>query len=488
MPSNPKVEYGDFQTPDALARQIVGLLQARGLHPTVIVEPTCGVGSFIKAAISGFGQTPRYYAFDLNPAYLQALQERTATNQVRLQIACQNFFTHDWAAFFAEFNAEQILVIGNPPWVTNAALGALGSANLPAKTNFQGYRGFDAKTGKANFDIAEWMLIKLFESLQPNMAYVAMLCKMATARKVLHHAWQRQFNVLQASLHRIDAPKHFGAAVAACLLLAQIGQGPATTEAAVYDDLDGARKISRFGLSGKTLIADLDAYRQCQELDGRAAYTWRSGVKHDAANVMELTQNGTAFINGFKEIVEIESDYVYPLLKSSDLANNRLIPRKYVILPQTQLGAETAQIARHAPQTWHYLLKYADLLNKRKSSIYQKQPQFAIFGIGAYSFAPWKVAISGFYKRLRFSVVGNSDGKPIMLDNTCYLIPCASRAEAHFVADLLNSDLCQRFLEALVFFDAKRPITKEVLQRIDLQKLAERLDLAEQAQQYLQRP
>ena len=71
-----------------------------------------------------------------------------------------------------------------------------------------------------------------------------------------------------------------------------------------------------------------------------------------------------------------------------------------------------------------------------------------------------------------------------MLDDTCYFIPCYSYDEACFIATLLNSEICQRFLRALIFFDAKRPITKDILQRIDLKKLAERYDVTEQADKY----
>ena len=38
---------------------------------------------------------------------------------------------------------------------------ALASPNLPSKSNFQNRKGLDAVTGKANFDISEWMLIQL---------------------------------------------------------------------------------------------------------------------------------------------------------------------------------------------------------------------------------------------------------------------------------------------------------------------------------------
>jgi hypothetical protein len=108
-----------------------------------------------------------------------------------------------------------------------------------------------------------------------------------------------------------------------------------------------------------------------------------------------------------------------------------------------------------------------------------------VFGVGAYTFAPWKVAISGLYKTLKFRVLGSVRGKPIVVDDTCYFIPCQTRQEAEFICGLLNSDLCQRFLRALVFLDAKRPVTIDVLNHIDLKRVAEKLGLEAQARRYL---
>jgi len=255
--------------------------------------------------------------------------------------------------------------------------------------------------------------------------------------------------------------------VDACVFCTSINQAHPTTEASVYASLDSSASRSRFGLAGSTLIADLDAYQVAQDLDGGDGDAWRSGVKHDAAKVMELTPHGDAFQNGFGEIVEIETTYLFPLLKSSDLGNHRLTPRKYVLLTQRQLGDDPTEIKRHAPQTWNYLAKYAAILAQRKSSIYRNRPPFAIFGVGAYSFAPWKVGISGLYKQPRFVVVGPYAGKPVMLDDTCYFHPCASQAEAVELAAWLNAEPCQRLLRSLIFFDAKRPITKTILQCLE---------------------
>jgi len=74
------------------------------------------------------------------------------------------------------------------------------------------------------------------------------------------------------------------------------------------------------------------------------------------------------------------------------------------------------------------------------------------------------------------------------VDDTCYFIPCSSMSEAEFFAGLLNSETAQRFISALVFTDAKRPVTIDVLKRIDLKKLAEHVGQETKAVEYLSSP
>ncbi|MEO6038334.1 MAG: hypothetical protein ABIQ93_07975, partial [Saprospiraceae bacterium] len=107
-----------------------------------------------------------------------------------------------------------------------------------------------------------------------------------------------------------------------------------------------------------------------------------------------------------------------------------------------------------------------------KSSIYKGNPPFSIFGIGDYSFKPYKVAISGLYKQTLFSLVVPVAGKCLMLDDTNYFLGFEEEKTAVFTLLLLNSAAVQTFLRSIVFFDNKRLITKEILMRIDLKKAA----------------
>ena len=112
----------------------------------------------------------------------------------------------------------------------------------------------------------------------------------------------------------------------------------------------------------------------------------------------------------------------------------------------------------------------------RKSSIYNNKPFFSIFGIGDYSFRPFKVAISGLYKTFHFTLILPQDNKPVMLDDTCYLIGFDKIEFAVYSLILLNSDTTVKFLQSVTFPDAKRTFTKDVLMRIDLWKLAKHID------------
>ena len=143
---------------------------------------------------------------DINPKYIKQskaiLRERQATCDIQLVEA--DFFMTDWERLISTL-PEPILVLGNPPWVTNAHLSTLGSRNLPTKTNFQNRNGLDAITGKANFDISEWMLIRLLDAMNGRRGAIAMLCKSSVARKALYHAWKNDIKIERAAIHRIEA-------------------------------------------------------------------------------------------------------------------------------------------------------------------------------------------------------------------------------------------------------------------------------------------
>lgn len=479
MKTRAKIEFGDFQTPPELAREVCALLTRLAVEADYVIEPTCGVGAFLVAGAEVYPKA-QLLGWDINSDYIE--QTRQALTDVgpnsRVKLCQQDFFSHDWSKELSELHGN-LLILGNLPWVTNTTVSGMNGGNLPNKENFQGLRGIEALTGKSNFDISEWMLIQLIKALRGRAATIAMLCKTSTARKLLRFAWRNDGRIASASLHRIDAKKHFGASVDACLLLATTGEaGPA--EAKVFPDLSATRATNTLGIVGQDLVFDIHRYRAMKHLEGLSPYQWRSGVKHDCASVMELRSEGTSLYNKLDEVVSIEADHLFPFLKCSDLANHRIVPARFVVVTQKRVGDDTSGIETKAPRTWHYLDSHRHLFEARKSSIYSSGMPFALFGIGDYAFAPWKVAVSGLHSTARFSAIGPVEGKPVFFDDASYFLPFQTEQEARVVASILNSTPCQNFLLSLIFTDSKRPITVDLLQRLNLHAIAVEAGMADE--------
>jgi hypothetical protein len=316
------------------------------------------------------------------------------------------------------------------------------------------------------------MLIKLLEAISGEENVLAMLCKTTIARKVYHYAMKKKIGMQEVLIYNIDAKKHFDVSADACLFICKLAKSYNAIDCSIYEDLSRKYPSYSIGIRDNLLISDIRTYEELRFLKGVNTYAWRSGIKHDLAKVMELRKEGDYFINGFGQKCKLEENYIYPLLKSSDLANNRIEePKFWIIVPQKYIGEDTEIIKVKAPLTYQYLEKYRDLFLKRASVIYRNKPDFAIFGIGAYSFANWKIAISGLYKKLNFKKVGCYENKPHMLDDTCYFLPCENEEEADTLLSLLNSDISKKFLNSMIFWDSKRPITSSILQNLNISRL-----------------
>ena len=236
-----------------------------------------------------------------------------------------------------------------------------------------------------------------------------------------------------------------------------------------YPNLESSNADTVFGMRDGRLLKDVRKSKEFENLHGSPFAKWRSGVKHDCSKVMELVlEKGNSYRNGFGELVNLENDYLFPMLKSSDLANGISEPTRFMLVTQKRVGEDTSKIEYQAPNTWNYLCSHADRLQNRSSIIYRNRPNFSVFGVGPYTFQPWKIAISGFYKHLQFRCIGPHNKKPIVLDDTCYFLAFDTEKDARLILDLLNSDIAKEFYTSLIFWDSKRPITVSILNQLSL--------------------
>lgn len=501
--SSKKKIFGDYQTPINLVNMILNLVKTLNINPKTIIEPQCGLGSFVIAVRKIFPEVD-IFAMDINSSYIEKLQESINKKSLKnIFIEQSDFFKKNWTKFLSESKPKSpLLIIGNPPWITTSEISLLTkeenkipkvSKNVtqkPIKHNIHGLSGINAITGEGNFDISESMIITLLDALITNKfksSYLMMICKFAVARNIFNYLSKKEISGIKTRVFKFNSKKYFNVTVEACVLVCSIDNSNSLYDTcSVYDSLviSNLQEPSQIiGLtSNKELIANIVFFNKWKHLlndKTSQSIEWRSGIKHDSSKIMELKkiekEGKFYYINGFKQINILEDTYLYPMLKSSDLANDTTTPTKWMLVTQNFIGKETETIVEEAPLTWKYLMKNKYLLDKRASVIYKNKPKFSIFGVGDYSFSKWKVAISGFYKKLDFRLIQPYRGKTVVLDDTCYFIACETFEKAVLLELILNNKISKEFYLSFIFWDAKRPITKKLLRKISIKDSIEEI-------------
>jgi len=474
-----RAEYGDFQTNKDLANKVAKHLAKREISPEIVIEPTCGKGNFIIASLSNFNTVKKVFGIEIYKPYvwetkfsiLDFFISNPDCNKPEITITHCSIFDFDFKDISKQFPTEKLLIIGNPPWVTNSKLGSLNSSNLPKKSNFKNQNGLDAMTGKGNFDIAEYITLMLLDAFQTHNGYLALLVKNSVVKNIVFDQRDKKYRVSEIEKYCIDSKKEFNVSVEAALVYCQLNSTP-SFECNEFDFYSLEKRLS-FGWLYSKFVSNLADYNETKEIDGLCPFEWRQGIKHDCSAIMELERVNGHFVNNQSDEFKLEEDLVYGLLKSSDLKNTVIkSTRKHTIVTQTKVGQETSYIQHLYPETYAYLKKNISNFQARKSSIYKGKPLFSIFGVGDYSFKPFKVAISGLYKTYHFTLVLPQNGKPVMLDDTCYFIGFDKIEYAVYAIILLNSKTTEAFLKSITFSDAKRVFTKDLLMRLDLLNLA----------------
>jgi len=424
------------------------------------------------SAIKTFHSLQQVFGIEIQEKYLWQLKfdlleyflNNPIANKPQINLYHCNVFDFDFKQVKSQINNQELLVIGNPPWVTNSTLSTLNSTNLPKKSNFKNAKGIDAITGKGNFDIGEFISLKMLDLFSKETGYFAFLIKNSVVKNIVFEQKKNKYPISEIEKHTINAKKEFDAAVDASLFVCKFNSMPDFTAKEL--DFYTLKHSVTLGWINNKFASDIEKYKKYQHLDGICPFEWRQGIKHDCAKVMELERIEGGFRNALGEEFELEEDLIYGILKSSDLKGDTVsIPRKYTIITQKRIGEETSQILERLPKTRAYLHRHKEHFLNRKSSIYNDKPMFSIFGVGDYSFKPYKVAISGLYKQTRFTLV-KPNGTVLLLDDTCYFIGFDTFEEAQEIQNLLNRIETQEFIESFMFTDAKRAITKDLLMRI----------------------
>ena len=230
-----RTEYGDFQTNENLAQSVTQYLhKQKKIHPKIIIEPTCGKGNFIIAALSTFDNIDTIIGVEIYKPYIWQTKfniiefyiSHSIQQKPTIEIFHSNVFDFDFSSVI-DNSTKEILVLGNPPWVTNSKLSALESNNVPQKSNFKMHNGYDAITGKGNFDIGEYITLMMLNAFGNTDGHLAFLVKNSVIKNIVFDQFQRKHHIADLEKLTIDSKKEFDVSVEAALLYCRLHSQPA---------------------------------------------------------------------------------------------------------------------------------------------------------------------------------------------------------------------------------------------------------------------
>lgn len=147
----------------------------------------------------------------------------------------------------------------------------------------------------------------------------------------------------------------------------------------------------------------------------------------------------------------IEAQLLYPLLRWGDIQRFGARPSGYLLLVQDadrRCGIDEKVLQSRYPCAYGYLCRFRKLLESRAAyRRYQARgPFYAMYDVGSYTLAPYKVVWRRMDRQLRAAVLEPWDDpilgwRPVVPQETCVLVPVESLAEAHYLCALLNSSV-----------------------------------------------
>jgi hypothetical protein len=153
---------------------------------------------------------------------------------------------------------------------------------------------------------------------------------------------------------------------------------------------------------------------------------------------------------------EIESSIVFPLLRGREVNRWHLNRQYSIIVPQEPNQPSKAislnSFKKQYPKGFGYFSIFEQKLANRSG--YKKylkpvgEPYYAIYNVGLYTFAPFKVVWKEQSTTFQCSVISSEDGKVVVPDHKLMLVPFEDEQKAHYVCALLNSTPSQLIVQA----------------------------------------
>jgi adenine-specific DNA-methyltransferase len=530
IPRQIRHDLGEYFTPYWLTDRTIEMSGFKGDLNSILLDPGCGSGVFLLAAAEMKYQANKdksqeemmnsilrtVVGCDINPLCVLtarlnlvcwlALKFGLPLPNVKIPVLhYDTVFKRPASGQFDDIN--RVLpdgcdyLVGNPPWISwNSLLGGyrkqIELELLPEYALFD-FHGQEAQLGHSNDDyLVTFTLVTIHRYLKEGG-----LCSFIIKQPLLTNVSGKTFR--RFSIHHVRENVRLGVKEVADLRKVNpFGIGNETAiivlkreDKTVYpvpyetwSKSDGeivvekgeAKPSNDRDITSPWVVLTPDL-KETEFMEGNCVYEIRHGLKHDVADVLivrPIERNEDRLVvqrisEDDKEMYEVEVEAVYPFLQPRHISAWKFEGYTYAIIPQRKAGEDNEEkLARKLPLTYKYLERFKDRFTARKSRIFTQKPFYGLFGLGTYTWKPYKVCWCGLGFKPEFVVLSAirdrmvGDKLPIP-DGTIYFIPLDRKEEAHFVCAVLNSELVRKFLSARSG-KSKRGLSKKVMEQLSL--------------------
>lgn len=477
---------GAFYTPSWLAETVIEKAKEHSRIPfesASFLDPSCGTGVFLHRLIARFGvanvagiEIDSLAALCANVACVLALCGTGNVERARERapfVLCADALSLGAEASLGDaVNTPTIpkaeILVGNPPWVTYADIPVGDRERLKELWYQYGLvpgRGYALLLGNSRADLAHLFFYHAVEKFLIVGGVASMVMPLSSFRGSAASAPFRRFRLPTGEtlrvleIHDLSGVKPFRGISARASFVA-VRKGEATQFPVPYISWTRTEtSISIRGYEADVATPDARALRVyepryaavMERLSGRNAYHIRQGVNTCGANHVFLFPKGTE--------PSVEKEFVYPLLAGNSIKRWCADAEQSILFPYDsehhRLPLSPDELKARAPLLHAYFAEHKKILAARKSSVLRSQLEkglfYALYGTGAYMFAPFKVVWRAYgVAHLHAAIVSIKESRVIVPNQAQHAyIPAQSAEEAAFVCALLNSPFSEYFCRSL---------------------------------------
>lgn len=512
LPREVRLAFGEYYTPRGIADLAVETAGAASSY----LDPGCGSGVFLSACLDRVREdcsdcdpaavvehaAESVVGFDTNPvavltskvSYLLALGDALhAVDQVELPVFCTDALglarTEPLSYRGRPFEPTVDALVGNPPWLTWDRLdegikGALRERDVE-RLGLLPHGGAASRLGHSNDDLSVpfvWICLDRYLA-DDGVASVVLKRDLLTgpAGAVFRGLSVGERSLAVERIHDFAPLAPFGGQVGAdaALYTLRADADPSFPVETTRWHADGEANFESLAAMRATLSRTTADLAPLEPEDRRSAWLptdddraaigecvheIRHGVKDDAEAVFDIDRD---------HLDDLEHDRVYPYLKSRHIVKYGLFGHDLRLVPVDKAGeGDESALLEQCPATYEYLDGHREQLADRGSSWLDGGPFYNVFGVGEYTWAPYKLVWCRLGFKPHFAVVSTVEDptlgeKLVVPGDHCMFVGFDEERAAHALCALLNSSVYQRTLRELAG-DGKASLSKSVVSELEL--------------------